>query len=63
MAIKLKPCPFCRGVAEMKTAQHKDIHKVSCADLTCIGSYIYLWHPTQEEAATVWNRRAGDEQT
>ena len=61
MAIKLKSCPFCGGAATMHAASQKEEYKACCKDLTCIGSYIYLWHPTKEKAAEFWNRRAGDE--
>jgi Lar family restriction alleviation protein len=62
MQNKLKPCPFCGEAATMHTASQKEEYKACCKDLTCIGSYIYLWHPTKEKAAEFWNRRAGNEQ-
>ena len=62
MAIKLVSCPFCKGAATMHTHSQKEEYKACCKDLTCIGSYIFLWHPTKEKAAGAWNRRANDEQ-
>lgn len=62
MAIKLEPCPFCKGAAVMHTHSQKEEYKACCKDLTCIGSYIFKWHRTEEEAAEAWNRRANDEQ-
>ena len=62
MAIKLKPCPFCKGAAVMHTHSQKEEYKACCQDLTCIGSHIFKWHPTKEKAAEAWNRRADDEQ-
>ncbi|MBE6691112.1 MAG: hypothetical protein E7590_07530 [Ruminococcaceae bacterium] len=41
MAIKLKPCPFCKGAAVMHTHSQKEEYKACCKDLTCIGSYIF----------------------
>ena len=58
--VKLKPCPFCGEKAEM-TKSEKDNFKACCANLRCIGSYVYLRHPTEEEAAAAWNRRMSSE--
>ena len=56
---KLKPCPFCGGLAVITKTQQGN-YKACCGDLKCIGSYIYLHHPTEEEAAAAWNGRATD---
>ena len=45
----------------MHTHSQKEEYKACCGDLTCIGSYIFKWHPTKEKAAEAWNRRAGDD--
>ena len=61
MAIKLKLCPFCGSAAVMLERAAKEGYKACCGDLTCIGSYIFKWHQTKEEAAAAWNRRDGNE--
>ena len=53
--IKLKPCPFCGGKAEIiKTYSTIWVKCLDChASTTC--------RPTEAEAAKIWNRRAGEQ--
>ena len=51
--IKLKPCPFCVGKAEM-VSDFEDEHFVYCTG--CKGGWKTM--ETPEEAAAEWNRRA-----
>lgn len=55
--IKLKPCPFCGGKAEMLNCSPKD-WLVICP--VCCGM-VERWVETKEEAITQWNRRAQDD--
>ncbi len=53
---KLKPCPFCGGDPITKTFEQSV--KIVCSNNECVGSYIYKWHKTEEEAREAWERRA-----
>jgi Lar family restriction alleviation protein len=53
--IKLKPCPFCGGKAEM-VSDFEDEHYVYCTG--CKGGWKTMENP--EEAAAAWNRRCED---
>ena len=66
--VKLKPCPFCGGEAELvRTTDNHHAPYVRCK----YGVYLkpkctanmYPWrYKTAEEAIEAWNRRAGNEQ-
>lgn len=64
--IKLKPCPFCGGEAEL-TYTSDNSHKpfVQCKygvflKPKCVACQ-YPWrHDSEEEAIEAWNRRADD---
>ena len=50
--IKLKPCPFCGGKAEM--IARGVLYCVTCSKCDCKGDFL----DTPAAAAKVWNRRA-----
>ena len=55
--IHLAPCPFCAGKAKISRHTGGMLFKAACAGQTCIGSYIFKWYGTPEEAADAWNER------
>ena len=61
--IKLKPCPFCGGKAELlkdELGRTSDWWYAACSNLDC-GIYAQTAdRPTPQEAAKLWNRRAGE---
>lgn len=68
MAIKLKPCPFCDGEAQLRVylaSNGKKSWSVRCKNMcvvTCGRKDDQgRWRPTlMREAIETWNRRAGD---
>ena len=52
---KVKPCPFCGGEPITKTFEQGV--KIICSNNECVGSYIYKWYKTEEEAKEAWERR------
>lgn len=58
--IKLKPCPFCGGKAELRKNEFfrtNDWWYVACSNLNC-GIYAETAdRPTPQEAAKLWNAR------
>ena len=57
----LLPCPFCGGGAKISRHTGGMLFKAACAGQTCIGSYIFKWYGTPEEAADAWNERTVNE--
>lgn len=61
---KLKPCPFCGGVAEVRDCgriikkKYREFYTIRCS--VCMGT-VPRYLPTVAEAIEVWNRRAEDE--
>ena len=55
--IHLEPCPFCGGRAVISRHTGGMLFKAACAGQKCIGSYIFKWYGTPEEAADAWNER------
>ena len=58
--IKLKPCPFCGGEAEVIMGDLWRNYKVGCRNIKCPifpRTHSYL---TKEEAIKTWNTRADD---
>lgn len=53
-SLPLKLCPFCKGKAEMNQGKKHDIWWVNCTDC----GVETAGHPTEDEAACAWNRRA-----
>lgn len=60
--IKLKPCPFCGGKAELvaDVFDQKRIWYVRCCGTGCAVFSETADRPTPQEAAKLWNRRAGE---
>lgn len=62
--IKLKPCPFCGGKArllsEMRFGKQKKVWFVACGGLGCGVMPETIDADTPQEAAEIWNRRAGE---
>jgi len=65
MTEKLKPCPFCGGIAKLfsfdvayNPVRLKD-WELQCMNDDC-GVTTGTWY-TKEQAINVWNRRVGDE--
>lgn len=61
--LKLKPCPFCGGKAElMKNAfwPSTDWWYVTCGNPHCGVHAETSDRPTLQEAAENWNKRAGE---
>ena len=57
---KLKPCPFCGGLAKITGSQYcTDMRWVICKD--CHASTTVL--DSEEEAIEAWNRRVTDGNT
>lgn len=55
--IKLKPCPFCGGEAEIQYgACDYNVYQAVCKGQNC--NAMNGWSDTPEEAAEAWNRRA-----
>ena len=61
--IKLKPCPFCAGKANLMSVQEPWVGARRCY-VTCAvcGVEMPRIARSKEEAALVWNRRADNEQ-
>lgn len=68
MSEELKPCPFCGGEAKLlkdELGNTADMYGaewwyVACSNLDC-GIYAKTAdRPTPQEAAKLWNRRAGE---
>lgn len=61
--IKLKPCPFCGGKArllsEMRFDKQKKAWFAACGGLGCGVMPETIDADTPQEAAEIWNRRAG----
>ena len=63
--MKLKPCPYCGGEAEMGHRRSCYNHWKPegyiprCKDTKCIGRTYRIYH-TERAAAAAWNRRYGD---
>ena len=53
--IKLKPCPFCGGEAEVIAHNKFQFYKVVCKHCKAQG---YQFFPNEEQATEAWNRRA-----
>lgn len=62
--IKLKPCPFCGGKAKLRKNEFfrvADWWYAACGNPDC-GVYAEtVDRPTPQEAAELWNRRAGED--
>lgn len=61
--IKLKPCPFCGGKAELMKNDFwssADWWYVTCSNPHCGVHAETSDRPTPQEAAEIWNRRAGE---
>lgn len=61
--IKLKPCPFCGGIASLRTVDITGHYFVDC-DVTkgfCEVMPSTWEYETKEEAIEAWNRRDGAE--
>ena len=63
--IKLKPCPFCGGAAEIVWEVDagyyfaEESYHTRCKDCGCnLGGGVLEGFETEEEAAEAWNRRA-----
>jgi len=57
--IKLKPCPFCGGKAEIIKCLRRGIsitYTVSCGAGGCMANISYC--PSEDAAIKAWNRRA-----
>lgn len=64
MSNKLKPCPFC-GSKKVNLWQEFDVVYVVCVDCQadgprCYFSQFFPKYNAKEEAALLWNERAGD---
>ena len=65
--IKLKPCPFCGGKAEVEQIAGATWDKfvAHCKSSKCIAFYIgYVdegIYPTKTKAIEAWNRRDGEQ--
>ena len=58
--IKLKPCPFCGGKAEIVYGYcDYNVYQVACSDLECHA--MVGWEDAPEEAAKIWNMRIYNE--
>lgn len=64
--IKLKPCPFCGGKArllsEMRFGKQKKVWFVVCGGIGCGVMPETIDADTPQEAAELWNRRAGEDE-
>ena len=61
--IKLKPCPFCGGEAKLledEFGRTSGWWYASCSNLGCGIIARTADRPTPQEAAKLWNRRAGE---
>ena len=61
MKIRLKPCPFCGGKAEMITFgidKDKEVFMPRCKDPCCCGRIGRKW-PDFDTAVYAWNKRSG----
>ena len=61
--IKLKPCPFCGGKAKLlkdEFGSTPDWWYAACRNLDCRVHAETTDRPTPQEAAEIWNRRAGE---
>ncbi len=56
--VKLKPCPFCGGEAEIIDNEY--FVDVSCKDHHCRGWADSLSYKSKEQAIKAWNRRVND---
>ena len=62
MENKLKPCPFCGGVATQIYSINADTYVYGCYTSGCMGNahnHIKRFK-TDKEAAEAWNRRANE---
>lgn len=66
--IKLKPCPFCGGEAEVRTTFYvnggkgdNNEYTVFCKNKDCIAFYNDTAFTSRETATEKWNRRVDDE--
>lgn len=59
--IKLKPCPFCGGKASLLSEMcfGKQAWFVACGGIGCGVMPETIDADTPQEAAEIWNRRAG----
>ena len=58
--MKLKPCPFCGGEAEMRVEKHTPTgfdYIPRCKVPSCCGRLSKKWH-NKDTAVYAWNRRA-----
>ena len=64
MTEKLKPCPFCGAIPDIKRL-HLSNHKISfsivCFNTNCFVKPMSEWFNTEEKAIEAWNRRANNE--
>jgi len=63
--IELKPCPFCGGEAEiLRQNIGSDFYEyrywACCSDQYCPAGEGTILKESPEEAAEIWNRRAGE---
>lgn len=57
--IHLDSCPFCGSPGEMIVHNDGMIYKAQCSENSmCLGTMIYKWFDTPEEAAEAWNMRS-----
>ena len=58
--IRLKPCPFCGGPAELiscNTGKEMSVHMVRCCGHYCTGWLTKRWND-EDTAIYAWNKRA-----
>ena len=62
--IKLKPCPFCGGKAELMsyTLFGRQVWFVTCGGMGCDVVPETADRYTPQKAAEVWNKRAGEDE-
>lgn len=74
MAIKLKPCPFCRGGAQVVFADPAESEHIDrpCFGVECKSCHVLIgttihgrtdFYDTVDAAVDAWNRRSPDEGT
>ena len=63
--IEIKPCPFCGGKAKLLKDEFggtSDWWYAACGNLDCGIRAETADRPTPQEAAKLWNRRAGEDE-
>ena len=58
---KLKPCPFCGGLAVLRKNEERiKPFYVKCGNIGCELIVMTDFYATEEEAFKTWNRRVND---